>query len=493
MSLLPSALRRPRRAVVPLVAVALTLSGAGAAAHSAFAASGVQPSGVLPGGAFAFAQVDLDPSLSQKVAAVRLSRRVKGLGELAPGGLPGAKAQAVTAMTTDTGIGLTYADIAPWLGDRAGVAAYTSQRSTTSGVDVAVALQVRDEAAARVTLDKAAAKTGIAYSVRRGYALVALDSATLERVSAHTSSISQDPVITRDLRLLHGEQVLTGWADLDATLSVEGTAATRALATATFGKRAGSAAALALAPAVQALAGTAADGGAGPAQRARAPRQGRIVAGLHLTGSYAELQAARPGAAAGAGSPGALLRTLPSGVFAAADSTGYAAALSAEWSSLSAESRAGLADLGIRSESDLKAMAGKEISVVYGPGAKTGKVAWELQILSETPVRTATLWRRLAAGQQQDGSGYSVTRSGSIVSLGWGVLHANRSALVGDPAFTEAAPDWAGSADVAFVDIARVLRSLGSGDADARLWRGVRAGAVTQRPDGSVRVRLTVG
>jgi Protein of unknown function (DUF3352) len=145
----------PNRTVIVVLAVvlALVIGGGAFALTRAMSGGGDQPSSALPASTAAYVRVDIDPSVGQKIAAVRF--------------LEGLDAEVTDALRSDDvrkelfemvaaeepAFGdIDYdRDIAPWLGDRLGVGVVPVQDGEPT---VALSLQVKDQEAADAGLDR---------------------------------------------------------------------------------------------------------------------------------------------------------------------------------------------------------------------------------------------------------------------------------------------------------------------------------------------------
>lgn len=150
----PSTGRRPRRPVLVTgaVIVGLGLVGGGVWAVTSFLATGAQPAEALPASTLAYASIDLDPSGTQKIEAMKTLRKFPEFRDKV--GLDAGddiREFLFEELILDTDCAdLDYAaDIEPWLGDRSAVAAVDTGADVASPVLV---FQVTDEAAAEVGL-----------------------------------------------------------------------------------------------------------------------------------------------------------------------------------------------------------------------------------------------------------------------------------------------------------------------------------------------------
>ena len=187
---------------------------------------GAQPDSVLPGNAIAYVRMDIDPSAGQKIAAVRLLRKLPQVNDALEGG--GDPRQKLFESLQKDRADLTSIDydkdVKPWLGDRFGVAVMPPDQA--GDVHVALALQVKDEDKARTGINKlmstsggTAEKPDVAF--RDGYALLtekgngaglsaAIDKGTL---AANTTYVE-------DMKALGEQGVLSGWADAARTVKL---------------------------------------------------------------------------------------------------------------------------------------------------------------------------------------------------------------------------------------------------------------------------------
>jgi hypothetical protein len=173
--------------------------------------AGVQPEEVLPGSAFAFAKVDFDPPSGQKLAVRGLTKRFPD----APAEeLVGLRDELIRSILEDDDIELDFArDIAPWLGDRVGVAAF---KNSAGEPDVVVALQTSDADATRRALLKGSGGEDVpAMKYRRGYALIAEDTASLDQALAlaDKEALAEHDRFQADRGTIGDDQIVVGWAD----------------------------------------------------------------------------------------------------------------------------------------------------------------------------------------------------------------------------------------------------------------------------------------
>lgn len=194
--------RRSRTKPVLLASVGVLAAGAvavGAWGVAQLTGGGPGPAAVLPDTTLAYASVDLDPSASQKIEAIKTLRKFPVIaGELNLGTRDDLREWFVNRLKQDGDCdGLDYdGDIAPWIGDKAALAAVPNAEHTA---DVLFALQVSDESTAREGIARIFQKCsedethGVAFL--DGYVLVAETEgiATAAAAGAKKASLADDP------------------------------------------------------------------------------------------------------------------------------------------------------------------------------------------------------------------------------------------------------------------------------------------------------------
>lgn len=188
----PPAPRRTRRnVIIGGVAVAgLAVAGVGAWAVTSFLKGGPDAAGALPADTIAFASVNLDPSGSQKIAALETLKKFPGLKDKLDFGTADDVRQKIFEAIQKSGEcgGVDYAaDVKPWLGNTMAVAAIDAGESHPSAV---VLFQVTDQDKAKAGLDKidtqcssdATKPTGVAFE--DGWAVVAEKQDIADKVVA---------------------------------------------------------------------------------------------------------------------------------------------------------------------------------------------------------------------------------------------------------------------------------------------------------------------
>lgn len=224
--------------VIGVGVVVLALVGGVTYGLRALSGGGAQPEDALPAGAFAYAEIDLDPPAGQKLNAFRFLRQFPALQDR----LDGADLRRVVfeAIAEDAGWDeIDYdSQVAPWLGQRLAVAAYPGDRfggrdrseelpGRPAAPDVVVALQVTDEGQARDGLARLveASRDGDArpgggapgYVVSGDYALLAETRAVAEEAlsAAGDGALAYSTDFAADMGRL-GDGVASAWVDMAA-------------------------------------------------------------------------------------------------------------------------------------------------------------------------------------------------------------------------------------------------------------------------------------
>jgi len=225
-------------------AIALVVGGGAFAAYQLLGGGGPQPAEALPGSAIAYTRIDLDPSAEQKVAIIRLLRRVPEFEEST--GITSDKEDLrkliVEEILNDSTEcqDLSYeADFAPWVGDRAGFAVMVVDGEPQPVVSVQVndrseaedAVQALSScsgftsSSAATSMDGAeepTADTGIEFV--GDYMLIAQteDLAADFAAEAESSPLSEDEGFSQAMDQLGDEGVASFWFDVDALRDIPG-------------------------------------------------------------------------------------------------------------------------------------------------------------------------------------------------------------------------------------------------------------------------------
>ncbi len=207
--------------IVGLIA-AVAIGGGALAVRAMTGAGGDQPSSAMPSTVAAYAQIDIDPSVGQKVAALQFfdGLDTKELEEMRDG--KGREALFEWISDEDNGAlgDMNYQDdVEPWLGDRAGVGVLPG--ATTEDLVPVVAIQVKDEAAASSFLETMmASEEGsdeVDYFFRGDY-VVFSQTSDLEgvKVALDAGTLDDSAEFTSDMEAIGDQGIVSMWANLPA-------------------------------------------------------------------------------------------------------------------------------------------------------------------------------------------------------------------------------------------------------------------------------------
>jgi hypothetical protein len=329
-------LRSGARATALTTAVSLVLIGGVVTAAVRGSGHGTAPETLAPSTSFGFAQVDLGLADGQSNALTSFlghfpdSPTKKGHGSL--------RDRLLAAMfkdSSDPHVDYTR-DVKPWLGDRAAVAGWLDAQGKPQ---VEFLLRSTDDKKARESLHRLGPTLGVVFT--RGYAVVGQTQALAQAAvtTAHKASLADDAHLHADLAKLSGAQVMTGWVDAGR--------ARTALQHATHGLDPFSMMPRGMMPGLT-----------------TAQFKGRVVLGLHVTDTYAELAAQTFDAAttptSGSLAPTSMLTGLPDATIGAAEVAGPGRLVTAAWGFVSGF-------FGVRQS--FSSSASSATGVFGGPGA----------------------------------------------------------------------------------------------------------------------------
>lgn len=216
------AAERPRRrrptTWLLVAALVVALAGTAAAVGAKLVGGGPQPDTLVPSTALMYLRVDVDPSVGQKVSAIRFLQKVPQARRALEGGDP-RKGLVTSALRSRPSLpSVDYdKDIAPWLGDRLGVA-LLPPTGTGDPVPMVVA-QVEDEDKARAGIARLtrtmAPKPDVVF--KDGYALVTGAGRSRDILAAVSRrTLADNPTYAADVTALGEQGVASGWVDLAA-------------------------------------------------------------------------------------------------------------------------------------------------------------------------------------------------------------------------------------------------------------------------------------
>lgn len=224
----PTAAPKKRRkglvvGVVVGVIAAVGLPLGGFALYSALSGGGAQPHDVLPADAIGYVRVDVDPSAAQKIEAIKFLRTFPGFEEATGIDDPreDVRKAIFEAMKEDTGCDLDFEDdVDPWLGERLGVAFFAPTDGELEP-DFAVAIQVKDEEAARAGVEQLLACGSEDGEPSEGWAFsgdYVIIAETQKLADGYAESGAQDPLadneaFATDMDRLGEQGVASVWFD----------------------------------------------------------------------------------------------------------------------------------------------------------------------------------------------------------------------------------------------------------------------------------------
>ncbi|MEU7894714.1 DUF3352 domain-containing protein [Nonomuraea sp. NPDC049152] len=197
--------------IAGIAALLVVLVGGGGvwAASSFLGGGGTQPHEVLPAGAMAYVRVDLDPAANQKIALFNLARKFTVTKDRITGDDPRQALFDALKADSDDLKKLDFAkDIDPWLGSRMGFAALPAPKGQTPGF--AVAVQVKDEAAAKAGIAKLMGDDEYGIAFREDYAILSSGQAAADKYAAGPT-LAENADFSSDFDALGEPGVLSTW------------------------------------------------------------------------------------------------------------------------------------------------------------------------------------------------------------------------------------------------------------------------------------------
>ncbi|CAN5389550.1 hypothetical protein BH23ACT6_BH23ACT6_05660 [soil metagenome] len=201
---------------------AVVIGGGAFAVMAATGAGGDRPDSAIPGSTAFYAEVDIDPSVGQKVAALQFfdGLDTEELEEMRDGRGRAALFDLVADEPDSPLVDLDYeSDIEPWLGDRLGLGALAGD--TEDDFIPVFALQVKDEAAAQDFLDTLMADEEASKEVdfffRGDYAVFTAPQDTEAiKIALDAGTLADNENYASDMDSLGQQGVMSIWADLPA-------------------------------------------------------------------------------------------------------------------------------------------------------------------------------------------------------------------------------------------------------------------------------------
>lgn len=425
---------------VGTLAVAGLIAG-GAYAVSALGGGGAQPGGALPANTVAFAKIDLDPSSSQKIDAIRFLRKFPS-AEKQTGKLDEKVdlRKVIFEQLQKNGqfTSLKYdSDVAPWIGERFGFALVPGQNGTEP-VPV-VLLATTDPEKAKASLAKMTAEGG-GCSVGEEFALCGQTAAAMDTVrdNAAKGSLGDAESFAADMKDLGEDGMLAFWTDL-AQVTKQ----------------------------VKSVAG--AQLGTAPAQNLDKVK-GRAFGALRFAGTGLELAAhvRDTGTPVADAKTGTTIGDLPADTIAAVSVNGLGDSIAKQWPQLQ-QSLTDLdptaldqftAETGLTLPGDLVKLVGNHTTLAFGGmDADLPKVA----LKSDGDAAVAGKLASYLTGQGATVTS-TATDGGTLLSLSdaYAAQVKDGRGLGENAAFTKALPNVGDARGAAYVDFPRLIESLGT-------------------------------
>ncbi|MFC5817437.1 DUF3352 domain-containing protein [Nonomuraea harbinensis] len=202
-------------------ALAVVLFGGGAWAVGSFlGGGGTQPHDVLPADAIAYVRLDLDPAANQKLALFQIAQKFSTTKDTFQGDDP-RKAFFDSLKESDNSLkDVDFAkDIDPWLGSRVGVGVLPSGGEEPG---VAMAIQVKDEEAAKAGIAKMMGKSKHGLAFREDYAIVAETQENADKYAAAETTLADNADFGDDLSAIGEQGVLSFWAHMGKVAELSG-------------------------------------------------------------------------------------------------------------------------------------------------------------------------------------------------------------------------------------------------------------------------------
>lgn len=487
-----SSQRRGRRGVL-VAATALVAAGVGAGAvyaGTALGGGGTQPQDVLPQEAVGFLSIDLDPAAGQKIAAYRLAQKFPDSGVSAE---EDVKDDLLRTLLADSDEVDYDADLAPWLGDRAGVAFLAPDLETPDEPVVIAAVQVTDRAQAEQGLARLAEQAGDeplhwAFSADEDYVLLSDDQATVDSAAQSEAHLSDNPRFVEGVEALEGDHIGLGWMDLGAVYD----------AVPDEGKQDVLASQPDFAPEGLLVLG------------ARVEDDGVEVVGMSVgvsLGGSPELQALSDDIWT-KNEPSGLIEDLPADSLGAFSITGLGDGLAQLYTTFEDDMREDLDALqptldefGVRLPDDLPAVLGGELAVAVGGDFDAGGARVLVHVESEDGARAVELVQRAIDSVPEVPPGLAVTTvdGGYTMTYDPAGQGASSGRLGDSDLFRRTVPDAADSRVTYYADITRLVEQAGTDgltDTERRNLEPLKAAGYTATLDGegngTFRLRVTV-
>lgn len=464
--------RKSKRGLVigSAAAVLAVVAGAAVYATTTLSGGGRQPDEVVPKTTFAYVKLDLDPAANQKLAAREFFRKFPDVKDKVGDDADAVFDDLLAEVIDDEDIDYKT-DVQPWFDKRAALATFLDGSTT----HVVGALRSKDDAKAKVSLDKAVAEAkadgeeDMAYRLHKGYAILG-DTKGVEAAVRLTAneSLHDNEQYRDDVDRLDGDQVVVGWADVEKSFDAIADASN-----------------LTFVP-----------------QELASQAKGRIVAGLHLEGDMAEVQGLllggdpktfdRPGGQE-------LLTGLPANTAAALSVNGFGKTVGEATAGLPLDDLLGsfLEGSGLSVNEDLLPLLMKQTVAAVSPFAGFEDLQAGLVSKVDDPTKAAASAEKIQGILGMLGIPATARVEGDTFVLAmpeqYGAELAKGGGGLGSaPAFTKAMGDLGGVTDAFYLDVSAMAKAVPIvfGGAPPKTSFGAVSGA--KDGEGFFRLRLVV-
>ncbi|MGB3684437.1 MAG: DUF3352 domain-containing protein [Ornithinimicrobium sp.] len=209
--------------LIAVAAVSAVVIGGGAfAVMAVVGGGGDRPDSAMPGNAAFYAEIDIDPSVGQKVAALQFfdGMDTTELEEMRDGRGREALFDLIADEPDSPLSEMDYeADVEPWLGDRVGVGAIAG--ATEDEWVPVFAVQVKDEAAAEAFVDDVMAQEEASdeadFFFRGDYMVFTeVEDAESVKMAMDAGTLADNETYTSDMDSLGPQGIMSVWANLPA-------------------------------------------------------------------------------------------------------------------------------------------------------------------------------------------------------------------------------------------------------------------------------------
>jgi hypothetical protein len=188
------------------------LIGGGTWAVGALGGGGDQPEQHIPAAAMGYVEVDLNPSLGQKVGALRFARTLPDVDDKNVQDDSDLRKVLYEGITEDVKDAPKWSQAEAWVGERAAVAVLPG--TVKEPLEPIAVIAVTDEAKARADLGRIHQQE-VFFTIRNGWAVLARTKAIADRVAGTTegNSLAGNETFKQDVGRLGDAGIASAWFD----------------------------------------------------------------------------------------------------------------------------------------------------------------------------------------------------------------------------------------------------------------------------------------